>query len=449
MKSLPKPTSKLTSTLLKYLTVALIIFIPLYPKFPLFFIPKAKVAVRAEDFIFFISGFILLIHYLKLKINLNKIPLFLQIMAYWTVGALSLFSAILITRTVLPQIGLLHLFRRIEYMIGFFMAYEVVKQEAKNSRFFLEATILGSFIVLLYGFAQIYLQAPVISTMNDEFSKGAALTLQPGVPISSTFAGQYDLAVYLVFILSILAAVYSKLKNRILISLLGVFFLGELWLLLQTGSRVPAVTALICVTLVLFLSKKIKTIPLFWAAFFIIAVNSSNLTGRLGSFFKILDIKRMVSQVQLAKPAYAASAPAVTVTPTPTEALRAVQQDRSTSIRIDVEWPRAMQAFYKNPLLGTGFSSITLATDNDYFRALGETGLLGLLCFFSLLLYLVRFSVKSIKNRSGAWWQSFNLAYLGILLGMLLIGTFLDVFEASKVASLFWIFTGINLAVKS
>ena len=70
---------------------------------------------------------------------------------------------------------------------------------------------------------------------------------------------------------------------------------------------------------------------------------------------------------------------------------KVVFEDRSTSIRLAVEWPRAMRAFYKSPFLGTGYSSITLATDNDYLRALGETGILGLTSF--VLIFINMFIV--------------------------------------------------------
>ena len=59
---------------------------------------------------------------------------------------------------------------------------------------------------------------------------------------------------------------------------------------------------------------------------------------------------------------------------------------RSGEIRFNVEWPRAITAFSKNPLLGTGPGSITLATDNDYLRSLGESGLLGFITFAFILL---------------------------------------------------------------
>jgi len=108
--------------------------------------------------------------------------------------------------------------------------------------------------------------------------------------------------------------------------------------------------------------------------------------------------------------------PGVTATPTPTptptptslpEATpsayfepTALAVGRSTDIRLKVEWPRAIKAFLKNPLLGTGYSSITLATDNDYLRMLGETGILGTLAFLAIILEITRIVWQFLKDKN-------------------------------------------------
>src|SRR3989344_7814965 len=111
---------------------------------------------------------------------------------------------------------------------------------------------------------------------------------------------------------------------------------------------------------------------------------------------------------------------------------------RSFGIRIDEEWPRAIRAFEKNPILGTGYSSITIATDNDYLRSLGETGILGTISlgmiFFIITRKLHRFARKF----------RYSLQYFlvtAIFCGSLTFfatAIFIDVLEASKVAQIFW-----------
>ncbi|MBU1071186.1 hypothetical protein KKG65_02105, partial [Patescibacteria group bacterium] len=213
MKQLEKLTSKRLNSLFKYIGATILIFTPLYPKFPLFFLPFSTVAIRAEDLLIAISIFILILVYKK-NLQKNLPPITYQILVYWGVGLLSTISAILITQNVNPLLTILHFLRRVEYMSLFFMFYYLGSIGKKNRRFFLKMLLLPVIGVFIYGIAQIYFRAPVISTMNAEFSKGVALTLQPGVQLSSTFSGHYDLAVYLSFIISILFAIAVHTKKK-------------------------------------------------------------------------------------------------------------------------------------------------------------------------------------------------------------------------------------------
>ncbi|RLC35224.1 hypothetical protein DRH14_01360, partial [Candidatus Shapirobacteria bacterium] len=111
---------------------------------------------------------------------------------------------------------------------------------------------------------------------------------------------------------------------------------------------------------------------------------------------------------------------------------------RSGQIRFKVEWPRAINAFYKNPLLGTGLGSLGLATDNDYLRILGESGILAFISFFAIPFFLIIKTLK-IKKTKHKW----HLIMLSALLTTLANATFIDVFEASKTAYLFWIMIGV------
>ena len=100
--------------------------------------------------------------------------------------------------------------------------------------------------------------------------------------------------------------------------------------------------------------------------------------------------------------------------------------ERSGGIRFDYEWPRALNHFKKSPLLGTGFSSLGLATDNDYLRALGETGLLGLLSF--LLIFLE--GLKLILEKGRKSWQA--QAASASALAMLANACFIDVLKPQR-----------------
>ena len=119
-----------------------------------------------------------------------------------------------------------------------------------------------------------------------------------------------------------------------------------------------------------------------------------------------------------------------------------IVSDISFATRIQVEWPRAIEAFGKNPILGTGPSSITEATDNDFLRWLGEIGLLGTTLFIIILFSLV----KNIYGKIIKFSKENKLLALGFIFGLfalLINATYIDVFEASKVAYTFWLVAGI------
>jgi hypothetical protein len=116
---------------------------------------------------------------------------------------------------------------------------------------------------------------------------------------------------------------------------------------------------------------------------------------------------------------------------------------RSFEIRTKIEWPRAWRAFLRNPILGSGYSSVDLATDNDLLRLLAEVGILGWLTFSLLLVAIIKRLFYFWQNSKG-----FLKYYISGLIAMLLafiVNSFLiDVFEASKVASLLWLLIGVT-----
>lgn len=440
-------------SLLKYLIAAILIFVPLYPKFPLFNVPGTYVAVRAEDFLIAVLGLSLLICFFKYRQNIFKSATFKALLVYWLVGFISAVSGAFVTKTASPLLGFLHLFRRIEYALPFIAGLILAKNKT-NLKFLLEIIPLVSLGVFFYGIAQIYFQAPVIITQNEEYSKGFALTLQPGVNLASTFAGHYDLATYLVLTISLLLAIHFALKNNLLKILNLVLLVFLFWLQLKTGSRIAFFALFASLTLILLAVKR----PLWLIPIYLVGVvglvNTPSISGRFGNLLQVIQFKYLQEKVKgvfdtrgfiLVKSSFAVEN--TEPLPTPTETLRPIQQDRSTSIRIDVEWPRALRAFHKNPALGTGFNSISLATDNDYLRALGETGALGFLAFVTVIISLFTTLIKGLKTKLSDLEHAFLLGTLAGLIGFLIIATFIDVFESSKVATLLWTYLGLATGI--
>ena len=444
---------KQSKRLLKYGMAALLAAIPLYPKFPAIRIPGTYVSVRLEDFLMAAVAILFLIAFLPEMKRLFAKKIERSVAILLGVGLISLLSGILITQTVVPHIGLLHWMRRIEYFIPFFLGLLYFRdKKEKTLEFFLKVLMIVLVVAFLYGLGQKYLSWPVIITQNEEYSKGVALRWIPGSHINSTFAGHYDLATFLVLLLPIFVSLFfvvKKITARIL--LLVVIFSG-LWLLANAVSRISIVSYLLGVTLALVLIKKIKAIPIVILVSLIVFSFSSDLLARYTRIIEVTS-KKILSTRQInispsfiyAQETEIPKKRAATPTPTP----QPVFEDRSTSIRLNVEWPRAIRAFMKNPLLGTGYSSITLATDNDFLRLLGEVGLLGFLAFWLLFARIFHSLSKILPVTK--YYQGVSLAFMGGLMGALpgvfLNAFFIDVFEASKFATIFWLLMGIAVAM--
>ena len=98
--------------------------------------------------------------------------------------------------------------------------------------------------------------------------------------------------------------------------------------------------------------------------------------------------------------------------------------------------------------MGTGYSSLGIATDNDILRSLGEVGVLGTVAFVLILIEVSKRIFKSFKDNS-KFIRFFSAGVLSMVAAFVVNGLFIDVFEASKVAAIFWMILGLNLAALS
>src|SRR3989344_8212422 len=207
MAKLIKWLNWIDDNLVKILAVVFIFFIPLYPKFPLKFIDYTYIAIRLEDIYVALLAFVFFIQIIRRKIKLNKKFLFL-ILAFWAATMLSFLWGAYVQKTVIyKHLGFLHALRRIEYSLIFFIITSTIKSR-KDFLFYFWSAILTLIIVCLYGIGQKFFGLPAVQTMNPEFAKGHILFLTPEARVSSTFAGHYDLAAYLVLMIPIIWGIF-------------------------------------------------------------------------------------------------------------------------------------------------------------------------------------------------------------------------------------------------
>ncbi len=134
----------------------------------------------------------------------------------------------------------------------------------------------------------------------------------------------------------------------------------------------------------------------------------------------------------------------------------AMRYGLSTAIRLDTLWPNAIQGFLRNPLLGSGYATLNKettyqfteaeSTDNNFLRTLGETGLLGFVSFYGIILVCIYLAYK-FHEVDRTYTSAISVGFIGASLGLLLNAVYIDVFAASKVAFTYWTVTGLVLAL--
>ncbi len=122
---------------------------------------------------------------------------------------------------------------------------------------------------------------------------------------------------------------------------------------------------------------------------------------------------------------------------------KAFAYDLSFTTRFQGEWPNALAAFKRNVLLGSGYGSVSLAVDNSYLRMLAEVGALGFASFIAIFLIIGVYIMYAWNKIYSPIVKSFVLGFAAGVLGLAINAVFIDVFEASKVAFVLWLLTGV------
>lgn len=489
----------LDNSILQILVIGYIFIIPLYPKLPLKMVNYTFVAIRLEDLYIAVLVAVFFLQFLRRKLSLNKKYLVLIGLFWLAVFASFLYNWKVSEIIVIKHLGLLHALRRVEYMIIFFIASATV-QSKKDIKRYLNLIFATLALVCVYGMGQKFLGWPAVQTMNPEYAKGYILVLDAYARISSTFAGHYDLAAFLIFLIPIILGYYVYSSKKIYF---GIFLLSLATLIL-TASRASYLSYIGAVTLYLLYIRRFKLLLVVILATALLTPLSNTLTSRLTRTFQQTQIfvDPTTGEVIVPKERRADTLPpgdfgakvdtsdlvtkkATTVDKvlesetkaiireqivdeatrngialSEEEIARMVEEmfgtqvpitkyliDISLSTRFQVSWPRAISAFTKNIFLGTGPSSMGEAVDGNYVRWLAEFGLFGTITFLYLLWSISKDVFQTARNISKS--NSFRYVLFGFVfgtLGLFVNASYIDVFEASKVAYTFWLVAGISIA---
>ncbi len=485
------------------LTIFLLAFIPLYPKLPLLDIDRTWVYIRVEDFLVAFSWVIFAFFLYRKKATL-KTPLTIPIIIFWLVGAVATIHGVIFffphMQGMFPHIALLHFLRRIEYLSLFFIAYSAMKNvtTVEMRRRYLNLVILTLVLTLLavsiYGIGQRYLGFPAFLTMNEEFAKGIPLKLSALSRISSTFAGHYDLAAYLGIFIPLMAALIFAYKKWWIKLTFFLATVGGLIVLLMTASRVGFGVYLVSIAfLLVLLKKKVLILPVIILSILLMQ-SFQGISNRFAATFTQVDLvvdARTGKAIGIADN-YSEGGNVVLKNeestgenlpqgskyinlPSGNETGRELVYERqelgqgknnriisrsgavivkkafaydvSFTTRMQGTWPRAWSAFERNYLLGSGYSSISLAADNNYLRILGETGLLGMISFLGIFIFFFIYCIRVLPHVKDNVVRVFTLGVITGVFALMLNAILIDVFEASKVAFVLWLLLGVTLGI--
>ncbi|MBI4137285.1 O-antigen ligase family protein [Candidatus Roizmanbacteria bacterium] len=489
---------------LKFGILFLLIFIPLFPKIPLlpelFDLKHTWQYIRLDDVAVALLSGVFIIETIRRRTNV-KSPLTIPIFLYWVVGAVSAIHSLMYLVGTVPNLFshlvVFYYLRRIEYMIVFFIAFTSIRTK-KDVQHYLIAFLIAFGAVTLYGFGQKLYPAvfPAFPTSNEEFAKGVPIVLDRGARIIATFAGHYDLAAYLVFTLALIGSFFLGWGDRMKKISMSILGIGGLTLLMFTKSRVSFAALVAALAVLLILNrKKWLIVPLFLAG--IIAIFfAGGLSDRFGQTVRIEPVvyelpqeRPLATLKEFTRPPESFGAE---VTPTPYEELplgsgfldspfleryeepytrelinyseatssavplpepqtylikQTIVYDISLTTRIQGQWPRAFEALRRNMLFGSGYSALGAATDGNYFRLLGESGIIGTLSFVSICIIFFLAAYRYLLRETDPLFRSVIIGTCAGLTGLMVNALFIDIFEASKMAYILWLTLGVSVAI--
>lgn len=479
--------------MLFYLTAFLFVFIPLYPKLPLAeLIPGYLVRLRLEDIFVFVVGIVWFVQFLRKKIKWNTF-FFWAIVSYLVIGLASILSGIFLNHTIPGEVlhigkSGLHFIRYAEYFSLFVVAFAGLKDQ-RDLNVIYKLLIISIFVIAIYGLGQKYMQWPLYSTMNREYSKGQALTLGEGARVQSTFGGHYDLAAYMVMVLPIIFAymlynhslpvkaflllvegagvsmlVLSGSKTALLAYALGHFvvlanYLRQKELKIKQFARYGLgfiLTGLVLVVAVLSLNKAMAT------TFLDLSLKIPVAGQIIGNFYEGTDNGDQPTDWIIDEPIYEEKKIRLDngeeaielVEKTEQWSANALKYGISMGIRLDELWPNAITGLRRNLYLGSSYANLNKkalneftdsdSTDNNFLRTLGETGLLGFISFYSIIILLL-YTFSKVDKEPLTPTFVFAQAFIGATIGLFFNAIYIDVFAASKIAFIYWLLAGLTL----
>jgi len=261
----------------------------------------------------------------------------------------------------------------------------------------------------------------------------------------STFNGHYEYAQFLCFGVAIYLCVFLRTKKIWWLGLLAAS-LGMIWL---TGCRSLFIVAVLLIILILFFTAlKIQrrwlriclvVLMILVLVFTILVITGVINLGRFGT----VDLEEYRAAWEFYRDhkklrEYAGYVRALA----PVESGMGYDiKDGSAAGRF-FKWWNAMDGFEQSPAFGYG-TGVTQVMDGNYFKLLGEGGLIGTILWLGMYLYYLW----------TIWRQRMNIiparSVFYMMVSVMLAAFFIDMFEASKPMEMLWLAVGLVIGISS
>lgn len=418
-----------SNKILNVYLIMLIIVILVVPKINIISISGSRNGIRIDDIFIAIYAIILLYRMINKKIKINK-----SIKIVMTIFGIYIFINMVSTtiNCINGEVGivlsLLYVIRKIEYFILFFAGIDYYNT-CKNKNDLL--TLLNT-IVIFHAIYSIFEYTNIIGDI------GYLIGRPNNDRIYSTFSGPYEFSAFFSMMSCIYIVNIFKNKNYIYIPLLLISVLE----ILVSQSRISllAVFGVAFISVLYYLkdSKKrfmIGAFIILISIIFVVLINFTDISflGR----FKELDLSSSLNTFKIAWDNTDYNYYKETGEIKYVEKALDSSSDLSYVFRVS-KWATLLKETLKSPLIGLGPSIVGEGIDGNFVRIICETGLLGIITWLVLIVYILK---KSWKNRKNIF---FNYIFF-IVTNLSIIAIFIDIFEASKIMPIFWFILGTTL----
>ncbi len=313
-----------------------------------------------------------------------------------------------------PIVAAQYYFKGIEYFVLFWLVFNNVKERGD-----LILVVVTSLVVCaLVGYL----------SLLDRTGRMAA---KAGQPIVRAFGAQGEtpnvLGGYYLFHIMVAFSMVFVLKRVFYRVLLFAFLAGVVVPFLYTFSRTSFVSLVIGMTIVLlFIDLRFFILLGVLAIFIPLAFPEVTVTSAVGD-------EALVGRYQTIFDLFSPDSHKVT----------------SWTARYAGWLAFIAETLQYSPLVGGGMGSIWLGVDSAYVKIFYESGSIGLITFFMVLLRLFRLGVEVSKKTKDDFYRSFAIGYIGGFAGFIVHAVGVSTFATIRPAEIFWIFSGLLVACRA